>query len=256
MANELTSNSVPVAKRARRGDPVLDAGWYFAGFLAFAVFAFWPTYFGKLPAKIGLFTHLHAIGMMTWFALLIAQPMLVGRGLMKWHRALGRLSYAVVPFILCASLLLAHARTRALDEATFARFGKFVYLPIFTVIVFAVIYVLAIVYRHTMALHARFMIGTAFTMIDPAIARIIGLRLGTPDDPLYTDPLFDQLVGFGVTDLILVALIVLERNRKQGRAAFPIVLALFATGHILWFTLGQSQAWFAVARWFRELPLT
>jgi hypothetical protein len=102
-----------------------------------------------------------------------------------------------------------------------------------------------------MALHARFMIGTAFTMVDPAIARIIGVRFGG-----FENPLFDQVVGFGLTDLILVGLVVLERNRKQGRAAFPIVLALFATGHILWFTLGQTAAWFAVARWFRDLPLT
>lgn len=251
MANEIASVAIPAARPKRRGDPVLDSGWYFAGFLAFALFAFWPTYFGKLPAKIDLYTHLHALGMMSWFALLITQPTLVRTGHMSWHRILGRLSCAVVPFLLGVSILLAHSRTRALDEPTFLRFGKFVYLPLFTVIVFAVIYTLAIVHRHNMALHARFMIGTAFTMVDPAMARIVGVRFGG-----FENPLFDQVVGFGMTDLILIALIILERKRKQGRAAFPIILAIFATGHVLWFTLGQTEAWFAVARWFRELPIT
>jgi hypothetical protein len=251
MANELTAAPVRVARGARRGDPVLDSGYYMIGLLAVAVFAFWPSYFGKLPARLDPYTHLHAAGMLCWFAFLIAQPMLVRSGRMTLHRVLGKLSYVLVPLILGASLLLAHARFSAMDEATFALAGKFLYLPVFTAAVFAVIYGLAVGTRHKTTLHARFMIATAMTLIDPAVARIIAFRFAP-----FENELMFQVVGFGLTDLLLVTLIVLERRRKQGRAAFPIALAIFATGHILWFTFAQTETWMTFARWYRELPLT
>ncbi len=226
------------------------SGYFFAGLFGAALVAFWPSYLSKLPAG-DVYVHLHAVLMTLWCGLLIAQPLLIRGGRRPLHRALGRASYALVPPIVVASLLLANSRLRALDEEAFAREGRFVYLPLAAIALFLASYVLAMVYRRRPALHARYMIATGLTLIDPVVARLLFFYF-----PPLSHDLHYQAIGYGLTLLVLALLIWRERGERAGRAAFPVAFALFALVYGLWFTLGQTPLWQAAASWYRGLPLT
>src|SRR6266550_7517516 len=85
--------------------------FYFFGLLALALAGFWPTYFvPKFEADWHV--HLHGVAMFLWVLLLIAQAGLVRARQLPLHRALGKVSYGLVPVIVVSTLLLAHYRMK------------------------------------------------------------------------------------------------------------------------------------------------
>ncbi|MBK9376401.1 MAG: hypothetical protein IPN03_22435 [Holophagales bacterium] len=223
------------------------------GFLALfllATLAFWPRYISLLGSPIDPYTHLHAAFASLWCLLLIAQPVLVRRS-RPLHRRLGAISYVIAPCFLVASVLLAHSRFRAMDEETFMREAPSLFLPLSAVALFSVSYILAIRHRHTMPLHARFMIATGLPMIDPVLGRLLFFF-----GPALPHPLHYQLVTFVVTDAVLLALLLRPRLAPSLRPAFIVPAALFPVLHVAWFTIVQRPEWVPFAAWFRRLPLS
>lgn len=228
-----------------------DSGYYFVALLGAGVAAFWPKYISRPPDEIDAYTHVHAVAMVAWCSLLIAQPFLIRAQRRSVHRALGVLSYGLAPAVVVASVLLAHQRFRSMDEGTFAREARNLYLPLSALLLFSIAYACGILYRRRPELHARFMICTSLTMIDPVLGRILAFYF-----PPLPDYLYYQAVTYGSTDVILMTLAIRDRGRLQGRSVFPLMLVLFMAAHALWFTWAQSAGWSVIASWFRRVPLT
>jgi hypothetical protein len=228
-----------------------DSGYYFVVLLGAGVAAFWPKYISRPAAEIDAYTHVHAAVMVAWCGLLIAQPFLIRARRRSVHRALGVLSYGVAPAVVMASVLLAHHRFRSMDEDTFAAEARNLYLPLSTLVLFCIAYGCGILYRRRPELHARFMVCTSLTMIDPVLGRILAFYL-----PPLPDYLYYQGVTYGLTDVILLSLAIRDRGRPQARWVFPTMLALFMAAHAMWFTWAQADAWLVIASWFRRVPLT
>jgi hypothetical protein len=227
------------------------AATLFAALFALALLAFWPSYLSRLGGGFTGYVHVHAIAMTLWFALLIGQALLIGAGRRGLHRRLGALSYGVAPAIVVAGVLLAHAAL-VRDAATDAvGAGATAYLPLAMIAWFAACYALAIAYRKVPALHARFMLGTSLAAVDPIAARVAAFYF-----PPIEDAARYQLVSWGLTAAILIALIVTERGQRHGRAVFPGMLAASTIVFALWFVFAPSAAWLAFARWFHDLPIT
>lgn len=225
-------------------------GYVSIGLLIASLAAFWPRYFGQPFATIDSRTHAHAATMVTWCAMLIAQPLLVRSGRRDWHRRLGRASYVVAPAVLVSAVLLAHFRFRSMDEATFAAEAPFVFLPLSQALLFAIAFGLAIWSRRVPALHARFMIGTMLTLVDPVVGRLLFFYTAPLGHPLAY-----QAITFGLTDALLVALAARDRGQPRSWWAFPALLAIFAPVHLFWFMAFDWGPWLAFSRWFRGLPL-
>lgn len=228
------------------------SAYLFAAVLALAVLAFWPSYLSRLSAPgVTGYMHVHAIAMTLWFGLLIAQAVLIRTGRRALHRTLGAVSYVLAPTAIVAGVLLAHAGLVRDAAANPAAAETFAYLPLSMLAWFTACYALAIAYRRDPALHARFMIGTCIATIDPIASRVA---------VFYFPPIENfaryALVSWAVVAAILVALMVAERGQRRGRAVFPAMLAAASLVFALWFTFAPSPAWRAVARWFRDLPLT
>jgi hypothetical protein len=224
------------------------SGYWFAAFLVVTTIAFWPSYFGRLPARLDLLTHAHAALMTIWLGMLIAQPFLIRRERRPLHRLIGRASYVLVPLIAIVWVLLTHLRAAAMPDEAFATDGRFFYLPFVSSVLFVASWGLAIWRRHTPPLHARYMVGTALAAVDAVTARLLGFY-GPPLAPM-TYP----LIGFGLTNGILLMLYFVDRGRH--RQAFLHLLLLFAPLHLFWFTGAQTDWWLEIVRWFRALPLT
>lgn len=224
------------------------SGYYFIVLLFLAVIGFWDSYFSKLFSGIDRYTHLHAITMLLWIAILITQPFLIKYKKQSLHRYIGKFSYGLVPVLIISLILLAHNQITIHDYGiSYARlYVLFLQLSLLTIFIIA--YALAIIYRKSPAHHARYMICTSLTLIDPAIARI---PLNIP--PL---PFSYQVLTFTVIDLILIALIVIERNQKLGREVFPKMLVVFVFFQGLNLTWTKSAIWDDFSLWFAKLPLT
>jgi hypothetical protein len=239
------------AKAKNRPQPrnFLRSGPYFAAMFLIALVAFWPSYLSQIFSA-STYTHFHASLAALWMLMLVAQPMLIRAKRLSWHRLVGRVSYVVAPLLITSIVLLAHSRISRASGEAYAIQTYILYLQASLTLLFGLSYALAIIKRHVVALHARFMVCTALTMIDPVVIRILFWIDRTPDWNY-------QWLTFGLTDLVLVALIWLERHSRAGRIVFPLMLVAFVLAQLpalLEFT--NAPVWQAFARWFAALPLT
>lgn len=221
---------------------VQRAFFWFATLGLAAVAAFWPSYLTRL-ADVGLPVHAHALAMTAWIVLLVAQAWLMRSGRRAAHRALGRLSYLLVPLTVLATLALArhmlrHAKTPLTDETLY-----FLYLQLSLIAVFALCWTQAIRHRRTPHLHAAWMIGTALALVDPIGARILFHAFGA-------QPPLMQFVTFAAVDAILLALLLRERRRAPPVRAYPLLLAVFVATQLPTFFLYRTAGWRAFAEVF------
>lgn len=219
--------------------------WIWA-LLALALAGFWPSYvrrFGEADAV----THLHAALMLSWFAMLFMQPWLVRTRRLALHRQVGKLSYLLVPALLFTCLWLSRIRMGNATPQSFGFQGFILYLAMAASTIFLISWALAIVNRRDSALHARYMVGTSLTLIDPALARLLAAL--KPD----LGPAI-PLVSFGLLFLILGMLIWRDRAR-HGQRAFVVLTVLFAVEFALMQVVPRSEGWQAFARWWGGLPM-
>jgi hypothetical protein len=226
------------------------AGPYFAALLLLSFIAFWPGYFSQSPASVSAYTHIHAALATVWVLILIAQPMLFRAGRMSLHRIIGKVSLVVVPLFLVTMVLLAHHKIKGLEGQAYGIQTYILWLQLSLGALFCISYVMAIAKRKNMALHARFMICTGLTLIDPVVVR---LMFAVAPVPAFNY----QWVTFGLSNLILLFLIYLERNMSRGRRVFPIMLVVFIIFQVpVLFGLTNQAWWQNFAAWFQALPLT
>ena len=227
------------------------AGYFFLALFGGALLAFWPHYLSRLPRGGDWYTHAHALVAVTWCLLLIAQPFLIRARRYDLHRRLGMLSRVVAPVFVVTAVLLAHAHTLSVDNPRFVARAPSVFLGLSATLQFAVAYGLALRFRSTTALHARFMIATGLTMIDPVLVRVLSFYA-----PPFSHPLLYQVCGYGLCDAVLLLLAWYPAISPRNRWIFLGGVAVFPACHLAWFTVVQGPLWTAFAAWFRSLPLT
>jgi len=221
--------------------------WIFViGLFVISVFVFWPRYYSK-PFDASLYLHLHAITAILWFALLVAQPLLMKKRNLELHRLLGRLSYPVAAMVVISIILLTHSRISTTPEEYFVRRSYIVYLQLSLAFVFAVTYGFALWYRRNRDTHSRLMVATAFTFIDPVFDRFISMFM-----------LFIEFRGewltYGFINLMLIALAMTDRKQPRVRWVFPGLLVLYLIIEIpIFFRLTGMDWWQSFAAWFASL---
>lgn len=240
----------PTVPQSPRNFHLSAAGPWFASLLLLAMITFWPTYVSLSPAANSLYTHFHALVATAWVLLLIAQPMLMRSGRLRTHRALGKVSWVLAPVFVLAAVLLAHSRITDLEGPRYAIQTYVLWLQFSLTAVFALSWALAMAYRKRMQLHARFMVCTGLTLIDPVVIRLMFWIDNTPSWNY-------QWFTFLLTDFVLLVLIWLERNAREGRWVFPLMLGVFVLAQIpALFGLTDQAWWQGFARWFAGLSLT
>lgn len=225
-------------------------GPYFAVLLLLAFVAFWPTYVSLSPTASTVYAHFHAVVAVLWTLMLIAQPMLIRSGRFALHKKIGMASWVLAPLFLLSVILLANDRIKGLEGQAYGIQSYILWLQISSFILFAVAWIMAMVKRKSMAYHARFMICTGLTMIDPVSTRIFLWMDSTPDWNY-------QWFSYGMVYLIFLSMIWIERKSSSGRAVFPAMLGLFFIFNApAVFSLTNQTWWQNFAAWFAALPLT
>ncbi|QHV94322.1 hypothetical protein [Spirosoma endbachense] len=169
--------------------------------------AFFKTYFGLFPGFTGTATlvHVHAVTVLLWFAMLIGQPILIRTKQIALHRLVGKVSYLLVPLMVISFLLISRRhQLRGKDLMMFAANFSDISL-------FIVLYGLAIIYRHPVTYHARFMIMTVLPFLGASVGRL-------PNFPISS-----ALLGL----FIILGLLLFERFTRRIYRPYLISLAVF-----------------------------
>ena len=222
-----------------------SAAPFFVVLVLLAIPAFWPSYLHPKSVEADFHVHLHGIAMLLWSAMLVAQPWLIHAGKWKLHRQLGKVSYGLAPLVVVSTLLLARYR---LTQAYPPEQLYFLYVQLGLIALFAIAYTQAIRYRKSPAVHARYMVCTALTLVDPIVARLLDICCGI-EPPLL------QAITYAMVDAILLCLWNRDRRLGSNAKVFPGMLAAFIVVEIPTFILPGLPAWHAFAKWYAALPL-
>ena len=193
------------------------------GFLQFALRGFVD------PIRAPWWVHLHGVAMLSWLALLIAQPTLVLRGNLALHRRLGRIGAGLALFIAGLAIFTGVASLMLHRFPPFFAPPYFLILCIVEAVVFIAMVAWGISLRRTTDWHRRVMIGATVIILEPALGRILPmpLMIGWSDLP----------VGF--CQLVVVGIIGLHDRRALGhvhpatKIVAAIVVAVRATIYFL-----------------------
>jgi uncharacterized membrane protein YozB (DUF420 family) len=220
-----------------------NISYLFLLILGFAIVGFFQSYFGLFPRFQGLpaVAHLHAIGLLLWFGLLIIQPILIRYNRIELHRLLGKFSYFLVPYIALTVFGMARHSYRAKGASwLLAANPPSLFFVFIGLLPFLLFYILAIVYRRNTEYHMRFIIATSLPLIPPALGRFLDLRLKLGPPGAVLPPL--------TVLLILIGLMIYDKV-ELGRVhrAYWIVLLVILLVDVSVPTIAPSHWWQSVA---------
>jgi hypothetical protein len=232
--------------------------YWLTGLFLFAVLGFWPSYFSRLLDQPGWQIHFHGLVMISWFALMISQALLIRKNRRNIHRQLGKISYLIAPLVFISILALTHYRSSPLGITEGSLY--FTALPIALALQFVAAYGLAIYHRRTPAVHARFMVCTALPLVPAILDRVMFFYLLPPSRVQFLpqiegDPQY-WLISWTLVDASLIALSVWDWRSRKRLNVFPVLLAIFVVLEILTMTVYSTDMWIAFTKWFFSLPLS
>ena len=227
---------------------------YFLVFFLFMLWGFWTTYFTRIPEQENYRMHLHGIALILWCMMLVIQPYLIRSKRVAIHRQIGKFSYVLAPFMVFTTVDLFKYRLpgkvplRTVDVFAVA-------LILNALVVFLVLYGLAIYHRKKGPVHARYMLSTAFPMFTPITDRIISIFFPSVLGYLPTVDGFPNVViiGFAMADILLLALCIWDWRSHKRWNVFPFVLTLLAAYHVSVLNLYKFPFWVKFSNWFAAL---
>lgn len=210
--------------------------------LVFVGFA--PTYYLKglfeAPA-LGTYVHVHGLIFSTWVIVFLAQTMLVAQRRIAWHRRLGSAAAVLVAAMLVSGLYTAitsaqrgHSPIPAIPPLAFLA------VPVFDIVIFAILAGAGLVLRRRTDAHRRFMTLATIAILSPAIARL----------PFEFIRAYGPLAFFTLEDLFLVACFVYDwRTERRIHWATITGALLIVVSQPSRLVVAQTDAWMAFAGW-------
>lgn len=230
-----TSSSAQRERLFFGGMAILLGATVFAGFSR-------TYYFNDLaatPFPLSPLLHLHGAVYSAWMLLLVAQTTLIARGHVSWHRRLGVVGIAIAASMIVLGIAVAVTRTAS---GVIADHGPpplaFLAVPLFGMLVFAILFGAAVLLRREAAAHKRLIVLATLEIVTAAVSRL----------PVVED--WGPVGFFGAIDLFVVALVIYDRATLQ--RLHPATLwggLLFVLSQPLRLIVGGSAPWIAFATW-------
>jgi len=227
---------------------------YFIVFFLMMLWGFWRTYFTRIPDQENYRMHLHGAALILWCVMLIVQPYLIRSKKVATHRRIGKISYILVPLLVLSTIDLLKYKLVGKEVLTNSN-SLFIALVLNALVVFVVLYGLAIYNKDKGTIHARYMLSTAFPLFTPITDRIIHiffpslLRYAPTLDGRPIAPVF----GFALADLLLIGLIIWDWRSHKRWNVFPFVLLLLLAYHFSVLNFYKYPFWIAFCKWFAAL---
>jgi len=215
-------------------------------FPAIVLLGFARTYylkglFATPPLPSGL-VHLHGLVMTAWVVLFVVQVRLISTKRIRLHQKLGYASIALAVLIIATGLptALRAAKYGSASTPPGAPPLSFLLIPTFDLVMFALFFGGAIIYRRRPAAHKALMLLTVLNFLPPALARIPIASLQA------TGPVW--FFGFP-TVVALLCLIVDARGHARVNKVFAVGTALLIASYVARLVLMTTPAWMSIAAW-------
>jgi len=166
--------------------------------------------------------------MIAWLLMLLIQPILIRTGKFKLHRLIGKASYLLAPLVLISMYLISQFRYNGILESS-GKAAAVAHLALNfpNIVFFAVLYLLAILYKDQTELHMRYMCSTAFVLIGPGLARVL---MGYMAVPLPDAVMVVRIIA----PLITGVLTIVDSVRTKRISPFALVFGFMVLHTILW----------------------
>ena len=191
-------------------------GYYLLLFIPL-IFAAFYKYVQKFPdfgISYDKSIHVHAFLASVWVLMLIVQPFLIINKKMAWHRAVGKVSYIVLPLLILSFI-------PGIMKFIASGNGIYTFFPVSDCIMLITLYSLGIFYKKKAPKHMRFMIASSLVLLGPTVGRIFPRYWGFGDIPT-------QSIQYAITFSILIGLILMDRKNKRDYTPYLIALGGFA----------------------------
>lgn len=265
ISSEYLGHSTSVPKKLKQGMSNVtnriffpNTVWFLFLLVPFIAIGFWPGYWSTLFGNIksSSVIHIHTVLIMAWVAMSLAQPLLILKKKIQWHRMLGKTSYILMPLVLISLYFLIQERylrrlsrmservasgeIQMTSEQIYSSAAASLDLGLVYFLLLAGLYTLAIIYRKRILHHATFMFGAILTALGPSVDRII-FQFYSPEGVVMNYIASYATLTF--TILLLGALVWYQK--RKGYSSKPALITMGAyIGGVLLIEFGsKTSAW-------------
>jgi hypothetical protein len=225
--------------------------------LAVGVIGFAPTYWVPLlrgTLEIPPLAHVHALFFYGWLLLFVRQSALAASGQYVRHRALGLLGIALASgMVFVGTGTSIHSLKESIADGFEPAGRAFAIVPISGIVLFAILFAVAIAKVHDSDVHKRLMLVNTAGLLQAAVGRWFLLFLAPPrlpGAPVSPPPVaVTNGAALAVDLLIVVGMIYDWRTRGRVHRVYWIAGAVTLAVQLLRAPLSQTTAWLTVTDW-------
>jgi hypothetical protein len=216
-----------------------NLGYFLVVLLVFVAVGFYKPYFALIPnfgPGITPLVQVHAILLMSFVALLVAQPLLIRYRKSDLHRNLGKLTYFLMPLLVASCIgVIFKEYDEALRSGSVEAALRSIFSDAAQLLLLVLFYLLAILNWRNVPVHMRYMIAVALIVAPAGIARVLGYWF---EVPRYAS----GLASNALLDAVLIALILFDRRNHLNYRPYMLVLPLFVLSHTAFALLARPLA--------------
>jgi hypothetical protein len=229
--------------------------------LAVGLIGFAPTYWVPLLSgtlAVAPLAHVHAFLFYGWLLLFVRQSSLAASGQYVRHRALGLVGIALASGMFFVGFGMAMHSLRASIANGFEPAARaFSIVPVCGIILFAILFAIAIARVHDSDVHKRLMLVNTAGLLQAAVGRWFVLFLApprAPGAPASPPPVFVTVMPGLVVDLLIVAGMVYDwRTRGRVHRVYWVAGGVTLAIQVLCVPLSQTRAWLTMTHWLLAL---
>jgi hypothetical protein len=225
--------------------------------LAVGILGFAPTYWVPLlrgTLDVRPLAHVHALLFYGWLLLLVRQSSLAASGQYVRHRASGLLGIALASGMFFVGIGMAiHSLKESIGDGFEPAARAFTIVPISGIILFGILFALAIANVRDSEVHKRLMLVNTAGLLQAAVGRWFVLFLAPPTPPgvpLSPPPVFVTVMPGLVVDLLIVAGMVYDwRTRGRIHRVYWWAGGATLAVQLLRVPLSQTNVWLTMTHW-------
>ena len=224
--------------------PYRHAPYYILVCIAVIVAGFWESYFSVWETVPWQF-HAHGVAASIWVLMVLAQSWTPHRGQLTLHRAVGKSSLLLFPFLIggLAAIIDVTAKGFVANDGPIRQMfgGEFLIGLSLAMAAYVVLYYRALRFRRKVWVHSGYMLATPLILFESPLSRVFGAWMPglTVRGPQDFDLIIPSIVWAMAVELAVIAAIWLKYREK----ATPfLVAAVFIVTQMLTMGLMSDNA--------------
>jgi hypothetical protein len=223
--------------------PYRNAPYYMLVVIAVIAVGFWPSYFARWGSVPWQF-HAHGVAASIWVLMVLAQSWTAPHGQLAIHRAVGKSSLILFPFLIGGLAAIIDVTGKGYVEGDMIRTtfgGEFLIGLGLAVAAYVVLYYRALKHRRKVWVHSGYMLATPLILFESPFSRIIGTWIpalqynGPQDNAVF----MDSIIWAMAAELAVIAVL---WWRLRDKANPFLVAAVFIVAQMLTMGLMHDNA--------------